>query len=177
MDWRNFGKIMGICQRLAVYLKSGCSETDFKPRSDMSNTFALTSDANKPILVPPTKLLEQVEGAFVDSMDAALAQKAESQSEYLSGLAEGYEMVLDAQGQFVGDRGRTAIYLELLSRWEEIEEMRQATPRKSCAHLYERVASCLGDPRRERFDWFYGVCKHVGLGLGLEGRPKKFGQK
>jgi len=77
------------------------------------------------------------------------------------------------QGQFVGDRGRTTIYFELLSRWMEIEEMRQAKPAKTCAELYELVAPSLGDPRRERIEWFFGVCKRIGLRMGTPGRPRK----
>jgi hypothetical protein len=169
IDWRNFGRMMGVCQRLATYLKSGWAETDFKPQSEVSET----STSNKPILVPPTELLEQVEEAFIDSMDSALAQKSEPQCEFLSGVAEGYELFLDARGQFAGDRGRTTVYFELLSRWQDIEAMRQSNPPKTCVDLYRLIAPGLGDVHQERFEWFYALCKEIGLAMKNQGRPRK----
>jgi len=159
IDWHNFGRMLGVCQRLAAYLKNGRAEK--------------SKEASKPNLAPPTDLLEQVEVAFVDSMDAALAQKVQSQCEYLSGLAEGYEMFLDTQGQFTGDRGRTALYFELLSRWLEIEEMRQAQPPVTCNQLYQLLAPKLGDPGCKQFEWFKVFCKEIGLSMTTQGRPCK----
>jgi hypothetical protein len=178
MDWRNFGRMMGICQRLAAYLKKGWAETDFRRHSVRKNNVASSelNEANKPILTPPTVLLEQVEGAFIDWMDVVLAQNAQPQSEYLSGVAEGYEMLLDTQGQFVGDRGRTTAYFELLSRWVKIEEMRHAKPPKNCLDLYELVAPSLGDPRCERYEVFFRICRDIGLSMTKRGRPRKCGK-
>ena len=102
-----------------------------------------------------------------------LGQAPAKQYEFFAGLAEGQVLVWDTQGQFVGDRGRTTIYFELLSRWTEIEEMRHAKPAKTCADLYELVAPALGDPPRERIEWFFGVCKRIGLRMGTPGRPRK----
>src|ERR1700722_19244691 len=136
MNWRTSGRMMGVCQRLAVYLKKTFAETYFKRPAALTES----GDANKPILVPPKDLVEQMEGAFIDSMDSALAQSSEDQFEFLCGLTEGYELFMDARGQFVGDRGRTTAFFELLSRWMEIEEMGKSKPSKTCADLYALVA-------------------------------------
>jgi hypothetical protein len=136
-DWRTFGRMMGLCQRLAVYLKRNFVETDFKrPAAELKAlASAVSNDANKPILVPPKDLLKQMEGAFIVSMDVALTQSSEDQFEFLPGLTEGYELFMDAHGQFSCDRGRTSIYFELLSRWQEIEVMRQFNPPQTCIDL------------------------------------------
>jgi hypothetical protein len=172
MNWRTSGRMMGVCQRLAVYLKKTFAETDFKHPAASRQS----GDANKPILVPPTDLVEQMEGAFIDSMDSALAQSSEDQFEFLCGLTEGYELFLDARGQFVGDRGRTTAFFELLSRWMEIEEMRKAKPSKTCADLYALVAPSLGDPRCERYEVFFRICRDISLSMTKRGRPRKCGE-
>jgi len=169
MDWRNFGRTMGLCQRLAVYLKKCFAETDFKPAAASSEL----SDASRPILVPPKDLLNQVEDAFRDSIDAALAQSSENQLEFLSGLTEGYELFLDARGQFSGDRGRTTVYFELLSRWQEIEALRQSKPPLSRLQLYQLFAPSLGDSKLDRLAWFKDVCDDIGLIMKERGRPFK----
>jgi hypothetical protein len=66
---------------------------------------------------------------------------------------------LDTEGEFTGDRGRTALYMELLALWPEIVEMQKAEPPKSRRDLQrwlieEKKVFLAGDD-----DWF----DHLGV--------------
>jgi hypothetical protein len=173
IQWRNFGRLMGICQRETSFLKNEWSSVAANNGAPMP----LGLDKTGTPVAPPLGLLNDMQETFKDSFDDSLAQTPEHLHEFLSGLAEGYEMFLDTQGQLVGDRGRTMIYFELLSRWIEIEDMRHGHPPKTFACLYRQISAALGDPRGDRFEWFIGVCKGIGLTMGTEGRPRKSARK
>lgn len=152
IEWRNFGRMLGVCQRESIFLGDTAGSN---PGTDNS------------------ELLDALNQGLLDSMQTGMKQTPEQQAEFFAGFAEGCELFLDSQGQLTGDKGRTSVYFALLGVWMEIEEMRQAVPRKSFSDAYKLLAHTLGDSRGERFDWFYCVCKEIGLGLGTEGRPRK----
>lgn len=44
------------------------------------------------------------------------------------GLTEGYLCLLDAEAKFSGDRGRTEVYVDLLTYMVELEQIRKTQP-------------------------------------------------
>ena len=174
-DWREIGRLMGACQRHLGISAVAAPE----PAKEKSLVKWQITEPGTGVSVPVTinDCNLRLRRAFDESLQAGLTQSPQQQKEFLCGLAEGYEVFMDAQGQFAGDRGRTAVYFELLGRWVDIEEMRRADPPPTCLDFYQRIASALGDPRQQRFDWFVDVCNEIGLGLRKRGRPRKSRQK
>jgi hypothetical protein len=175
LDWKELGRLMGACQRhLGISAEAAPELVKVKSpvKWQINEPGAGTS---VPVTINDCR--RQMRKTFDELFRAGLARSPQKQKEFLCGLAEGYEVFMDAQGQFSGDRGRTAVYLELLGRWVDIEEMRRADPPPTCLDFYQRIASALGDPRQQRFDWFVDVCNEIGLGLRKRGRPRKSRQK
>jgi hypothetical protein len=161
INWRNYGRMIGILQRQFTYFgewkKGGCAP-------------GLES-----VVVPSQ--LKSSGNSVKNSIDSAFGQSAVIQNEFLAGMYEGYEIFLDTEGQFAGDRGRSALYFVLLARWTEIEEMRRAQPPVTCLQLYKLLAPGLGDSACRRFEWFKVFSKEIGLKMTTQGRPRKSGVK
>jgi hypothetical protein len=101
-------------------------------------------------------------------------QSIEEQHRFLCGIPEGFMALLDTEGGFTGDRGRTKLYMDLLALWPEIAEMQKAEPAKSRRDLQrwlieERKVFLVGDD-----DWFDHLCDDIGLvmkGVGRKAKP------
>ena len=82
---------------------------------------------------------------------------------------------MDEENQFCGDRGRTKIYLELLSSMHQIEKMRRMFPPKKDADLYKHLKPWFrfpGATDEEKIDWLRNVCDDISLYMtGKRGRP------
>ena len=90
------------------------------------------------------------------------------------GMAQGYEMFMTDDGQFCGDRGRTEIYLELISSLHEIEKMRRMLPSKKDSDLYEHLKPWYRFPNRREdgMAWLRDVCDDISLYMtDKRGRP------
>jgi hypothetical protein len=90
------------------------------------------------------------------------------------GMAQGYEMFMDQDGQFCGDRGRTEIYMELLSSVHQIEKMRRMLPPRNDSDLYEHLKPWYRFPnkREDGVAWLRKVCDDISLYMtGKRGRP------
>ncbi|HEX3797327.1 MAG TPA: hypothetical protein VH413_01395 [Verrucomicrobiae bacterium] len=172
VDWRNFGRLLGVWQRQFTFLDDAWEGTESVSPEEATAPPTEPPDSFK--IVPQSDLLQAVHDSLKDSIFNSLSETPVHLNDFLSGLAEGHELFLDPQGQFTGDRGRTAIYFILLGRWMEIEEMRSVHPPKTILNLYEVLAPSLGDPRLERFDWFCDVCNEIGLFVKGRGRPRKY---
>lgn len=163
VNWRNIGRMVGILQRQFTYLenwkKDGCLVLE---------SVAVPSQHEQ---------LNSLRETVKTSLDNALVQSAVIQNEFLTGMHEGYEIFLDTQGQFTGDRGRNRLYFVLLANWIEIEGMRHAQPPATCIQLYKHLAPRLGDSACSQFAWFKVFCKEIGLKMKNQGRPRKSGQE
>jgi hypothetical protein len=104
-----------------------------------------------------------------------MAQRsAKDNAMFHKGMAQGYEMFMDENGKFCGDRGRTEIYLELFSSLYEIEKMRRMLPSRNDADLYDHLKSWYRFPngREEGIAWMRKVCDDISLYMtGKRGRP------
>jgi hypothetical protein len=171
VDWRNAGRMLGVWQRLITFLAETWKDLEFVSPDEV--TAPPQSAPDSFVVVPQSDLLESEQQSLEYSFTESLAQNPCDQEEFFAGLHEGHKMFLDTNGQLVGDRGRTKVYLVLLGNWMEIEQMRKGTPAKTCQDLYELIAPALGDAHRERFEWFHDVCDGVGVLMKQPGRPRK----
>jgi hypothetical protein len=102
-------------------------------------------------LVADTETLEDLEAELIERRIKQMEEirtrafqfmsqrSAKDNAMFHKGMAQGYEMFLDEDGQFCGDRGRTEIYMELLSSLHEIEKMRRMLPPRNDSDLYEHL--------------------------------------
>jgi hypothetical protein len=101
-------------------------------------------------------------------------RSAKDNAMFFKGMAQGYEVFMDAYGHFCGDRGRTEIYLELISSVHEIEKMKRTLPAKNDSDLYEHLKPWYPFPNRREdgIAWLRKVCDDVSLYVtGKRGRP------
>jgi hypothetical protein len=184
-DARNFGRLTGFFLRAGVFvlkeiepllLKEGLldlsksEEKKIEEHLGLELLFRIASKAlNRPIR-NENQLFNQfgryAEKGAVDWMKRnktvllhLWGQSVEQQHRFLCGIPEGFMTFLDTEGEFTGDRGRTALYMELLALWPEIVEMQKAEPPKSRRDLQrwlieEKKVFLAGDD-----DWF----DHLGV--------------
>jgi hypothetical protein len=170
-DWRNTGRMLGVWQRIITFLADAWKNGErVLPEEALAPS---TAPADSFVVIPQSDLLQSVQESLKNQILESFLQNPAEQEEFFAGLHEGHKMFLDTNGQLVGDRGRTQVYLVLLGNWMEIEEMRKGRPSKTCLDLYEMLAPSLGDPHRERFEWFNDVCNGIGLCMKTPGRPRK----
>ena len=101
-------------------------------------------------------------------------RSAKDNAMFHKGLAQGYEMFMTEDCQFCGDRGRTEIYMQLLSSAHEIEKMRRMLPPRNDSDLYEHLKPWYRFPngREEGTAWLRDVCDDISLYMtGKRGRP------
>jgi hypothetical protein len=101
-------------------------------------------------------------------------RSAKENAMFHKGMAQGYEIFMDQDGQFCGDRGRTEIYLELISSLHEIEKMRRMLPSKKDSDLYEHLKPWYRFPNRREdgMAWLRDVCDDISLYMtDKRGRP------
>ncbi len=101
-------------------------------------------------------------------------RSAKDNAMFHRGMAQGYEIFLDVDGQFCGDRGRTEIYMELLSSMHEIEKMRRMLPPRNDSDLYENLKPWYRFPNKREagLAWLRKVCDDISLYMtGKRGRP------
>jgi len=104
-----------------------------------------------------------------------MAQRsAKDNAMFHKGMAQGYEMFMNAEGKFCGGRGRTEIYMELLSSVHDIEKMRRMLPPRNDADLYDYLKPWYRFPNRrdDGIAWLRKVCDDISLYMtGKRGRP------
>jgi hypothetical protein len=176
VEWRNFGRILGVALRELGFIEHDLRrEPNLLGLNDVAKKMRGQNEVLADILSGKNAdaLFDHFGTSLESSLRVGLGQAPAEQQDFLLGLAEGQTLLLDTQGQFAGDRGRTKIYFELLTRWMEIEEMRQAKPPKTRRDLYQLVAPAMGDNKLERLVWFNDVCDDLGLTMKEPGRPQK----
>ena len=137
-------------------------------------------------LVADTETLEDLEAELIERRIKQMEEirtrafqfmsqrSAKDNAMFHKGMAQGYEMFLDEDGQFCGDRGRTEIYMELLSSLHEIEKMRRMLPPRNDSDLYEHLKPWyrFSNGREEGTAWLRKVCDDISLYMtGKRGRP------
>jgi len=99
---------------------------------------------------------------------------AKDNAMFFKGIEQGYKIFMDEDGHFCGDRGRTEIYMELISSVYEIEKMRRILPARNDSDLYEHLKPWYRFPNGQEagIDWLRDVCDDISLYMtGKRGRP------
>jgi hypothetical protein len=99
-------------------------------------------------------------------------QSAKDTKLFLRGVAEGYSMFLNEEGEFSGDDRRANVYFELLSAQHEIEKMRRKLPAISRADLRMELKKS-PDFEDRGPAWFNDVCDEINLSMKGPGRAHK----
>jgi hypothetical protein len=196
-DARNFGRTTGMILRGTVFfgkefetmLKTGklwdLSEDQEKKLDAVSGIEVLFGFASKKFNRPirnenqlvnqgfrhlekwAINLLKGFKGQFVQLWNLPI----EEQHKFLCGIAEGFILFLDSEGQFAGDRGRTTLYLNLIKFWPEIAAMQKAEPSKSRRDLQTWLINEAKIPISDNEEWFDHLCDEIGLSMKRAGRP------
>lgn len=200
-DWQNFGKIIGVLARQKTFfavdvpriLKEDgldkisderwariCPETDeVKLRQRLVKALKRPVSDDEPMETLVDEVLAQriagLENMKQNAIRLVSPQSAKDHAKFLKGMAQGYELLLDDQCGWCGDRGRTEIYLELLSSQYEIEKMRRRLPAGSVADLQRFVGQSFRfHPETTKAKrWFKNVCDDICLSMKGRGRPHK----
>lgn len=196
-DCQQYGKIIGILNRQIKFFQSGVweiaeregwdkiTEEDWEriqPRAQLRAH--LVKILNRPVAdneAVEDLAWEAIERKIthLENLRSAAYQfvsnrSAKEQSLFYKGMAQGYELFINAVGDFCGDRGRTEIYLELLSSQYEIEKMRRMLPARNDSDLYEHLKPWHRFPngREAGTAWLRKVCDDISLYMtGKRGRP------
>jgi hypothetical protein len=201
MDWQNFGKIIGVLSRQKTFFTVDvpriCKE-DVLDKITAQQWAKIFPDKDRAKLrqrlikelkravsddEPLEKLVDEVMAQRIAGLERqrqnafqqASQQSAKNCGKFLKGMAQGYELFLDDQSGFCGDRGRTEIYMEMLSSQYEIEKMRRMLPASSLPDLQNFVAHSFKfhpDPEKAK-KWFKDVCDDICLSMKGRGRPHK----
>ncbi len=120
------------------------------------------------------KQIKHLENLRSRAFQFMAGRSAKDNAMFHKGMAQGYGAFMDVYGQFCGDRGRTEIYMQLISSVHEIEKMRRMLPAKNDSDLYEHLRPWYRFPgtREDGVKWLRKVCDDISLYItGKRGRP------
>jgi hypothetical protein len=86
-------------------------------------------------------------------------------------MAEGFELFIDGEAKFCGDRGRTEIYMCLISFMTDVEKIRRTLPQKTRPKFYDDLRKVYRLPAGA-YDWFSDVCDDIKLPIKSVGAPR-----
>jgi hypothetical protein len=201
VNWRNYGRCLGIMERYKTFLAKDMPNK--WKAAGLANISAQKMEKLQPllgeeqarqyclkILARPAsdttsvdELFELILGRQLENFEKQkqtafgfLAdQSAKTVAVFLKGMSEGYTMFLDEEEEFGGDDRRVNIYLELLCWQHDIEKMKRSVIPKNSNHLIAELKK-VEEFRNRPQDWFKQVFKDVKLSIGWRGRPPKFAQ-
>jgi hypothetical protein len=194
---QDFGKIIGILNRCITFFRKDAwkiiedegldeiSNEDWEKiqPSDQLRAYVVKS-LGRPVADAETledlevelmeRRIKEMEEIRTRAFQFMSQRSAKDNAMFHEGMAKGYEMFLNEDGQFCGDRGRTEIYLELISSLHEIEKMRRMLPARKDSDLYEHLKPWYRFPNRREdgVAWLRKVCDEISLYMtGKRGRP------
>jgi hypothetical protein len=110
MKWRNFGRMLGTGLRELGFIEHDLRREPDAPGQNHIEEKLHGLDELLAIVLNGSHV-DAVFGHLGESLESALriglGQGPAEQHEFLAGVAEGQVLVMDTQGQLVGDRGRT----------------------------------------------------------------------
>ena len=198
--WQNYGKIIGVLERGKTFLlvdlpriivEEGLDKiTDeqwekIQPMEQLR--WHVVKILNRTVSDGESlnELVDEVINRWIESLQKhrqvafwhASQRSAKEYALFLKGVWQGYKLVMDEAGKFCGDRGRTEIYMELLSSQYEIEKMRRMLPARTDDDLYRHLEPWykFPAPKENGRKWLRDVCDDICLYMkGGRGRPHKF---
>jgi hypothetical protein len=199
VNWRNYGRIIGICDRYLTFFKidaprmlkeDGLDKIGKERWKRMEARLGvnLAREHYLKILGPPAdheipnqilfELVFENQIAHLEKIKQnAFAQVSEQSAKnnalFKRGVGEGYILFLNENAEFSGDDRRAGIHLELLAMQNDIEKMRKSVLPKTNQHLIGELKK-LPEFKNRTQDWFKDVFKDIKLSIGRPGRPPKY---
>ena len=197
VDWRNFGKTIGIVERYKAFIHHDAARILEAELGDITEEQWNRIEAQLGLEDVRTNVIKTLNRtvadneAFEDLVGEAFerqfevfdkmrqnaffhvaSQDAKTAALFFKGMAEGYECFLDEQANFCGDRGRANIHCVLLGCMMEVEKLRRTAPPTTRAQYYDELAPVYRlSPRA--YDWFNDVCDDIKFPLNHLGRKRQ----
>lgn len=196
VNWRNYGKIIGIIERFKTFLVHDVEQifieegfdkiTDeqwerIRPqfgeeeaRHHLVRVLERPVADSEPLGDLVAEAIERWFEHFEKSKSNALwhvaQQNAKATALFLKGMTEGYTCFLDENGGYVGDRGRTNMYLDFLAHRLEIEKYRRTMPVKTRRDLQQWIIEKAKIRIQNDDKWFDHFCDEICLSMKGVGR-------
>jgi hypothetical protein len=199
VNWRNYGRCIGIMERYKVFLakdvpkifeRDGLDEVSDEKWAKIQPLMGeeearqyylklLERPADDKASLP--ELLEIAIERLVVNLEKqkqiaffhATCQDAKTGAMFMKGIGEGYTAFLNEDGEFSGDDRRANIHLELVAWQYDIEKMRKFVLPVSRKKLFGEIKK-LPEFKDKKQNWFDDVCKDINLSMGRVGRPWQF---
>jgi hypothetical protein len=197
VDWRNFGKTVGIVERYKAFILHDVPRILEQEFGDMTEEqwkrieplfgiddarIHLVKLLNRPVADTETledlldEAFERQFATFDKMRQNALfhltSQDARTIGLFYKGMAEGCNCFLDEQANFCGDRGRANIHFILLGCMMEVEKLRRTAPPTTRAQYYDELTPVYRlSPCA--YDWFNDVCDDIKFPLNHLGRKRQ----
>jgi hypothetical protein len=199
VNWRNYGRCVGMMERFKTFLtkeapdilkKEGLVKISKKRweqiqprlgeeqmREYYLKTLGRPADDKATLVEMYLQVLEKQMVSFEKQKQIAFYhlanQSVKTTAIFLKGMGEGYTIFMNEEGQLRGDDRRANIHLELLAWQHDIEKMRRSVIPKNSNHLIAELKK-LNEFKNKSHDWFKDVFKDIKLPIGQPGRPPKF---
>jgi hypothetical protein len=201
VNWRHFGRTIGIIERYKTFIEHDLCrilvEAGFDKITDEEWESIrpllgeeklrqrLITVLNRPVADSETledlvdealaRQFEHLEKVKDNALWLVSQHDAKTTALFFKGMAEGYTCMLDENGHYVGDRGRTNIYVNFLVYRAEIEKYRQTMPGKSRRDLQRWIIEKTRIHISNDDDWFDHFCDEICLsvkGVGRKANPQ-----
>jgi hypothetical protein len=198
VNWRNYGKMIGLFERYKTFIthdvvrmfeKEGLDKITDQQWEQLEPLLGLDqlrermpALLGRPVAVdePLENLIDEALGRQFQHLDNLKSdafrflalQSPKTTSLFFKGMAEGYNCFLDVEGGYVGDRGRTRLYLDFLVHRMEIEKYRQTATGKSRHDLQNWVIHETGIRIPADPEWFDHYCDEIWLRMKGVGRKR-----
>jgi hypothetical protein len=197
VNWRNYGRCIGILERYNTFRKhdvprllenalDGLTEDQWRKlqpqlggeqaRQYYLKILGRPAD-DKATLDEVWELVDKRESEHLYKIRQTACllvaqQNAKDASQFWKGVVEGYSLFLDPDGEFSGDHRRTNVYFELLSMQYEVEKMRRKLPAISRTGLRSELkkSPSFEDPGQARFN---DLCDEIMLSMKGPGPAHK----
>jgi len=197
VNWRSYGKIVGIgerCRAFWIHDAPQILEEEFgdltdeqwkklepllgleKLRAHLIKVLERPVAEDEPLEKLAGEVWERQSERLEKMKQTALVHVAQQSpkmaSVFFKGMAEGYESFIDERARFCGDRGRTDIYMSLISYMTDVERIRRTLPQKTRPKFYDDLRLVHRFPA-DAYDWFNDVCDDIKFPIKSVGAPRK----
>jgi hypothetical protein len=198
VNWRNYGKMIGFFERYKTFIthdvdrmfkEEGLDKITDQQWEQLEPPLglAMLRERLTILLARPVADGEPLDNLVNEALDRQLMhlenlksdafrqlalEGAKTTTLFFKGMAEGYNFFLDVDGGYVGDRGRTRLYLDFLIHRMEIEKYRQTMTGKSRRDLQHWLIDHTGIRIPAEEEWFDHYCDEICLRMKGVGRKR-----
>jgi len=201
INWRNYGRIIGIMERHITFLthdawqlfddpafekvsdekwvKFNAGLGEVEARKYYLKTLGRPATDQTPLEELAVMAIERKITDLEKVKQTAFAhiaeQGAKNKNLFLKGMGEGFTIFLNEDGQFAGDDRRADIHMELIAWQHDIEKLQRSVLPKTNQHLITELKK-VPEFKNRTPDWFKDVFKDIKLSIGPRGRPPQYSQ-